>query len=56
MTLSNRNGKKPRKKKEETKRMFPLVKSAEMRSLPKGKAGEKRRSSNSHLIPKMEQG
>lgn len=36
--------------------MFPLVKSAEMRSLPKGKAGEKRRSSNSHLIPKMEQG
>lgn len=36
--------------------MFPLVKSTEVRSLSKGKARQKRRSSNSHLIPKMKQG
>lgn len=44
------------KEKKEKKRMFPLAKSTEVRQVPKGKAEEKRKSSNSHLMPKMEQG
>lgn len=38
------------------RKMFPLEKSAEARQMPEGKAGEKRRSSNSHLTTKMEPG
>lgn len=36
--------------------MFPLQKRTEVRQVPEGKAGEKRRSSNSHPMPKMEPG
>lgn len=37
-------------------KMFPLLKSIEVRQVPEGKTGEKRRLSNSHLTLKVEAG
>lgn len=44
------------RKKEKEKKVFPSQKSTEVRQVPEGKAGQKRRSANSQLMPKMEPG
>lgn len=46
----------PNKNNNKKRRMFPLEKSTELRQMPEEKAGEKRRSSNSHLTLKTEPG